>query len=76
MSQDVIEAYDRGHKSGFMQGYRTAAQDIRSLLCGIRDRVDPDDFAAVEARYHEIFQGLDNPNQVIEALEVIQEALA
>ena len=76
MSQEVIEAFDQGHKKGFIHGYSSALQDIRSLLAGVTDTIPRDDVESVTARYHEIFQGLDNPNQVIESLEVIQEALA
>jgi len=76
MSQEVVEAFDQGHKKGFIHGYSSALQDIRSLLAGVTDTIPRDDVESIMTRYHEIFQGLDNPNQVIEALEVIQEALA
>ena len=76
MSQEVIEAFDQGHKKGFIHGYSSALQDIRSLLAGVTDTIPRDDVESVMARYHEIFKTLDNPAQVIETLEVIQEALA
>ena len=76
MSQEVIEAFDRGHMKGFIHGYSSALQDIRSLLAGVTNTIPRDDVESVMARYHEIFKGLDNPAQVIETLEVIQEALA
>jgi len=76
MSVDAIEAFDRGHKQGFVHGYQMAVQDIRGLLIGIRDRIDPDDIAAIEARYHEIYKGLDDTGLVVETLEMKQEAEA
>jgi len=76
MSHKVIQAFDQGHKSGFIHGYQMAVQDIRTMLCGVRDRIDADDVAAIEARYHEIYGGIENSAQVIKALEAIQEALA
>lgn len=76
MSVEAIEAFDRGHKQGFLHGYQTAVQDIRGLLMGIRDRIDPDDIAAIEARYHEIYKGLDDTALVVETLEMMQEAEA
>ena len=75
MSQEVIEAFDQGHMKGFIHGYSSALQDIRSLLAGVTNTIPRDDVESVMARYHEIFKGLDNPAQVIETLEVIQEVL-
>lgn len=76
MSVEAIEAFDRGHKQGFLHGYQTAVQDIRGLLMGIRDRIDPEDLEAVQARYSEIYNGLDDTGLVVETLEMMQEAEA
>lgn len=74
--RSAAEAFDEGHKKGFHAGYIAACQELRQLIMSLeRVAAYPDD-CHIEERYHEIFQGLDNPNQVIEALEVIQEALA
>lgn len=72
MTQEVIEAFDRGHKKGFIHGYSSALQDIRSLLAGVTSTIPRDDTESVMARYHEIFKGTDNPAQVIETLEMME----
>ena len=69
MSIEVIEVFDHGHEKGFVHGYQTALQDIRSALAGVTDKVPRDDTESVMARYHEIFRGLDDSS----ALEFIQE---
>jgi len=71
-----VDVFDRGHKQGFVHGYQMAMQDIRSMLAGVTDTIPRDDVESIMARYNEIFQGLDNPNQVIEGSEVIQEVQA
>lgn len=73
MTREVIQAFDQGHKSGFIHGYQIAVQDIRNMLCGIRDRIDADDVSAIEARYLEIYGGIVNAHGVV--IEAIQEAL-
>jgi len=68
--------FERSHKSGFIQGYQMAVNDIRLLLIGLRERIDPEDIAAIEARYNEIYKGLDDTGLVVETLEMKQEAEA
>lgn len=72
----TADAFDEGHKKGFIHGYSWALQDIRSLLAGVTDTIPRDDVESVMARYHEIFKGMDNPAQVIETLEMMQEVTA
>lgn len=75
MSQDVIEAFDHGHEKGFIHGYQTALQDIRSALAGVTDTIPRDDTESVMARYHEIFKGMENA-ELSEAMATVMEALA
>ncbi len=75
MSQDVIEAFDHGHEKGFIHGYQTALQDIRSALAGVTDTIPRDDTESVMARYHEIFKGMENA-EPSEAMATVMEALA
>ena len=75
MAQEVIEAFDQGHQKGFIHGYSSALQDIRSLLAGVTDTIPRDDTESIMARYHEIFKGMENA-EPSEAMATVMEALA
>ncbi len=70
-SLEQSDAFNRGHKNGFAQGYSTAIQDLRSYLAGVRENVPIGD-QEIEDRYNDIYKGLDDPT----ALEFLQEVIA